>query len=236
MNISKITPKLTSEIKTNLPAIRYRVLDVPIKAVPIQLDSDLPLSNVSAKILKSLIHAETISSKTFIKERNSGVLVPVYITKFEREGKKYLNLKDENACKLGYLDMEKPQQGYFNNPIGDDYIYNSMEVTTLESVNKGCKASPYSGIGTELLKAAVLESKKSGYNGRLHLMAYNSHPPTPFYYKCGFRFLDSEKNSLMEKFLSSSASNSSINFDEPIQKGLMYLPDENIDYLLNIKF
>ena len=228
MNISKITPLIINNSKVTLPAIRYDFSTFFHQASTSKKAIASPVSEVSAKILKSLMHSETIFAKTFITERSAGKKVPVYITKFERSDKKYLYLKDENTEKLGSIVLEFPQQNSFKAPKSDTY---SLEVTSLESVNKGNSMSPFRGIGTELLKAAVKESKRCGYDGRIHLMAYDSHPPTPFYYKCGLRFLDDNKNKLMEQFLASSKIENVV-LDDTIKKGYMYLPSENVDKLL----
>ena len=234
MNELKIVQNSIQKQCKTLPAVRYNIANWMKQGCPQQtVSQDRPVSNVCANILKSLMHSETVLSRTALKDRTTGKTIPAYITKFEREGNKYLYLKDENANKLGYAVAELPQRGYFKAPIGDDYIYNSMELTALESVNKGNKQSPYRGIGTELLKAAVRESKKSGFNGRIHLMAYDSHPPTPFYFKCGLRFVQEDKNKLMEEYLKNSKTQN-IKLPENLESGLMYLPDENIEKLLSL--
>lgn len=233
MNVNKVIPKIVGKVKEVTYSSGFNKLDCA-KAVSNPVNySEAPVSAEAAKILKSLMHSETISGKTFLIERDTGKKIPIFVTKFERGDKKYLYLKDENCQKLGHLALEKPQRGYFQTAVGDDYIYNSMEMTELESINKGHKLSKYRGIGIELFKFAVLESKKSGFNGRLHLMAYNSVPPTPFYYKIGLRFIDDNKNKMMEDFIKMSA-NSQIELPEKIRQGLIYLPDENIDKLLNL--
>lgn len=164
-----------------------------------------------------------------IIDRTTGKTVPTELGIIERDNKMYFNLKTKNSENLGYATLEYPQRGLFKIPMGDDYIYNSMELTTLETINKGNGLSPYKGIGTELIKSAIKESKKRGFNGRIHLMAYDAKPPTPFYYKCGLRFVDENKNKLMENFLKTKGAQ----LDEKIQQGLMYLPDENIEKLLS---
>lgn len=233
MTMIKINPNVVSRTKENfLPVLRNHIQSVqmPVKAG----DYLEPLDAVvSAKFLKSLMNCEHIAGKSFLLDRITKKKVPVYVTKFEHQNKKYLYLKDENTSKLGHLVLEHPQRGCFKAPVGDDYIYNSMEMTELESINKGHKLSSYRGIGLELFKFAVKESKKSGYNGRIHLMAYNSVPPTPFYYKIGLRFVDDSKNKLMDDFIKLSKS-SQADLPESIRQGLMYLPDENIDKLLNL--
>ena len=79
--------------------------------------------------------------------------------------------------------------------------------------------------------AAVKESIANGYGGRIHLMAYNSKPPTIFYYKSGLKFLNNEKDKLMQKYLSTPAAQRG-ELPKNLQSGLMYLPKENIKKLL----
>lgn len=233
MSIMKVitkSPQIIPINKTILPAVNSSNM---LKQLPLKsLESERPVSEVCSKILKSLAHSEMIVAKTFLTDRDSNLKRAAYITKFERQNKKFLYIKDDGIKNLGYIVLEKPQGGMFNFPMGEDYIYNSMEATALETVNRGCGASVYRGIGTELLKAAVNESKKSGYGGRLYLMAYDSHPPTPFYYKCGLRFLDGEKNKLMQEYIERKAKGVETELIESIRQGLMYLPEENINSLL----
>lgn len=232
MNVSAISPKIFSVKKSTLPAIRYNFGSVLPQTPTNSTNLERPVSEVCANVLKSLMQSEMFIAKTYVTDRNSKKKVRAYITRFERQGKKFLYIKDDETKKLGYMVLEKPQRGMFSFSMGDDYIYNSMEATVLETINKGCGASVYRGIGTELLKAAVNESKKSGFGGRIHLMAYDSHPPTPFYYKCGLRFVDEEKNKLMQEYIESNAQGVQTELIESIKQGLMYLPEENISSLL----
>lgn len=223
MNINGIS-KL--EIYSNyLKSIgKYSFLEVkpnPRNITPI----NLRLSSTNGDILEL---SKSIKKSPQIIDRLTGKTIPTEINTINKNNKIYFNLKTQNGETLGYATLEYPQRGYFKFPMGDDYIYNSMELTTLETINKGNSLSPYKGIGTELIKSAVKESKKQGFKGRIHLMAYNEKPPTPFYYKCGLRFVDETKNGIMETFLNTKGAK----LDPKIQQGLMYLPDENIEQLL----
>ena len=232
MNQLKTAYKIITNTKEFLPAIRYKnITTIPENNLNNELVPKAPIPFVNSQILKTLFSDEKIAAKTFLTFRENGKKVPAYITKFEKTDKIHLFIKNEQADKLGYASIGFPQNGAFKKPIGRDYIYNSMELLSLESKNNANRESPYRGIGTELLKAAVKESKAKGFGGRLHLMAYDAKPPTIFYYKNGFKFTSKEKDILMQKYLSTPSEQRG-NLPEDLQCGLMYLPEENIEKLL----
>lgn len=231
MDKLKIIQTIANKTKLTLLAVRYTSKKPDWKPELDTVCKEVSVSEINPVMLRALFPAEKILLKSRISVRETGEKIPAYITKFERQENKYLYLKNANADKLGSATIAPYQGGFCRSIVGGDYIYNSLELVSLESANKGNKASPFRGIGTELLKAAVKESKTSGFNGRLHLMAQDAHPPTPFYYKCGLRFVDEKKNKLMEEFLNALKSENKA-LDDSIKKGLMYLPDENIEKLL----
>ena len=167
-------------------------------------------------------------SKRFVIERNSGEPIPVKLTMVSKDDKKFFDIKNLNSETLGFAVLQKSDRNIFKNKV-----YSAPELVSIETINNGNKASRYKGIGTTLLKEAVLESKRSGFDGRIFLMAYDSKPPTPFYYKLGFRFFDENKNTLMDEYFS-LLRDKSTKLDSTISKGLMYLPEENIIKLLNL--
>ena len=224
--------KIAKKVITNLPAIRYEYkLPVHSNVSCENQIAKLPDYKVSAQVLNSLFTSEKIAAKTSLTLRETKQQVPAYITKFEKENTIHLYIKNEQADKLGYASLAYPAGGFCKTPIGEDYIYNSMSLIALESKNNACKASPYRGIGSELLKAAVRESQKLGFGGRIHLMAYDAKPPIVFYYKNGLRFLNNEKDVLMQKYLNTPKEIRG-EIPQELQSGMMYLPDENIAKLL----
>ena len=229
----QVTTKLIKDSRNFLPAIRQKnVVTIPTHyTLNKKPQAGVPSASISAQFAKLLRPSEKIAAKTFLTNRQTGQKIPVYVTKFERDDKIHLYIKNEQADKLGYAAMVFPYGGVFKKPIGNDYIYNSVELVSLESKNQARKSSPFRGIGTELLKAAVKESIANGYGGRIHLMAYNSKPPTIFYYKSGLKFLNNEKDKLMQKYLSTPAAQRG-ELQQNLQSGLMYLPKENIKKLL----
>ncbi len=233
MNIPELAIKSIKEQNKFLPAVNYKNVTLMSQQGNScdECITQTQVSSVSAKFLKTLFPNEKIALKSFVTCRENGKNIPVYITKFEKQDKIYFYLKDEQADKLGYATLSYPSGGVFKVPMGKDYIYNSMELVALESKNQARKFSPYRGIGTELLKAAVKESKAKGFGGRIHLMAYDKNSPVLFYYKNGLRFTSSEKDVLMQKFLSTPAAQRG-ELPPDLQSGLMYLPEENIEKLL----
>lgn len=63
----------------------------------------------------------------------------------------------------------------------------------------------YKGVGTELIKKLVLESKKQGCEGRICLNTTTTKPekgsPIPFYYKLGFEASNKQKHEEIKKAL-----------------------------------
>lgn len=72
-------------------------------------------------------------------------------------------------------------------------------------INQIYSHKKYKGIGTELIKKLVHESKKQGYEGRVCLNTSTTKPekgsPIPFYYKLGFEASNKQKHEEIKKAL-----------------------------------
>ena len=74
-------------------------------------------------------------------------------------------------------------------------------------INQIYSHKKYKGIGTELIKKLVQESKKQGCEGRICLNTTTTKPekgsPIPFYYKLGFEASNKQKHEEIKKALES---------------------------------
>lgn len=89
---------------------------------------------------------------------------------------------------------------------GDNYpdYYKNQKYLFINQIYSHKK---YKGIGTELIKKLVLESKKQGFEGRICLNTTTTKPekgsPIPFYYKLGFEASNKQKHEEIKKALES---------------------------------
>lgn len=89
----------------------------------------------------------------------------------------------------------------------------------------------YKNIGTELIKAAVRESQRLGFEGRVCLNASTINPeigsPVPFYYKMGFKSVSKQKQAIIEDCMKNKKP-----LPPNCESTTMYLPREAIQELL----
>lgn len=229
------------KIKNILPTILYN----NDKKLPLVIDKSAEkIKNVSKQVtgffsketataLRSVFHSSKIIRKTVLRSASSGESVPAYITKTGNNMISSFVLRNAaDERKLGTAMLMRADEPSFANEKIKNYMLNSLELVSLTSINSGSKTGFYKGIGTELIKECVRESINKGFQGRIHLDAFDRRPPTPFYFKCGFRFPDEEKNILMKEFLEGKTKNNFL--PDSIKQGLMYLPDENIPKVLEL--
>lgn len=99
-------------------------------------------------------------------------------------------------------------------------------------INSIASTKKFKGIGTELVKAVVRESKKRGFEGRVCLNASVVEPefgsPIPFYSKLGFQASDINKQLIIDY-----AMRNDLSLPDNCQSATMFLPKESIDRLLN---
>ena len=131
---------------------------------------EIPLNNEDLKTNMPIVR------KTQILNRTNGQYENMYITsnngKFFRicsiDGNPYGTLILKDSSKI------KDLNAYGLNLCSDEYKKgNFLEIYSLKTNNRGTAKSPYKGLGTELVKQAIIESQKQGFNGRIALDAYN---------------------------------------------------------------
>lgn len=181
------------------------------------------------------IYEKDVFEAAELSLRKSDKKVPAYISRDEYDDCVsfgiYVNNEEEG---LGGIIIQSPEQSrnvcFDSSDFLREFAKKSMYVDYLYSDNDGHELSKYKGIGTELIKSAVRESIRNGYNGRLILSAANGYAsPVPFYYKCGFRFEDEGANESMEEFLRSKSKN----LPSSLSHGIMYLSEEKAKELVS---
>ena len=227
MKLKKLLPQIYKkvEILTTNKAVKGQ--NTITSAIP----NSESCSTTTSAILRNMAESQITIIKTTIKDCDTGELKKVYIKRTEKNGHVYFNLKDPIEEKiLGSAIIAHYDVPSLKNPKIQNYLENSIELVDISSASNGMASSKYRRIGTELIKQCVKESIQKGFKGRIHLSAINRKPPTPFYFKCGFRFPDENKNKLMVEYLKTT--NNPI--PEEIKSGLMYLPEENVERLLKL--
>ena len=181
------------------------------------------------------IYEKDVFEAVELSLKKSGKKVPAYISKDEYDDCVsfgiYVNNEEDG---LGGIIIQSPEQSrnvcFDSSDFLREFAKKSMYVDYLYSDNDGHELSKYKGIGTELIKSAVRESIRNGYNGRLILSAANGYAsPVPFYYKCGFRFEDEGANESVEEFLRSKSKN----LPSSLSHGIMYLSEEKAKELVS---
>ena len=99
-------------------------------------------------------------------------------------------------------------------------------------INSIVSNKQYKGIGTELIKSIVRESKRRGFEGRVCLNASVVEPklgsPIPFYSKLGFEASDINKQIIIDYVMKND-----LQLPNNCQSATMFLPQEAISKLLN---
>lgn len=139
----------------------------------------------------------------------------------------------------GIAEISMPGGYDFIPNLPEKYCDNALEIKFLSSSQFA------KGTGKELVKQAVADSKKLGYDGKVWLDACGGSlpsrmsalagekiksTPVPFYYKCGFRFKDESLNKLAQEGIENL--NKGLKYNGP-NEGVMFLADEAISKILN---
>ncbi|MDD3236861.1 MAG: GNAT family N-acetyltransferase [Candidatus Gastranaerophilales bacterium] len=91
---------------------------------------------------------------------------------------------------------------------GNNYpeYYKDKPYLFINSINS---SKEYKGVGTQLVRECVRESRRRGFDGRLCLNTTTTKPdfgsPVPFYYKMGFQAADKDKQSMIEAAINNGA-------------------------------
>ena len=114
----------------------------------------------------------------------------------------------------------------FKNPISKTlYLNNCYKIDFIESPQR------YKGAGTKAVKALVERSlADKDTQGRVVVdvqIIDEKTSPAGFFYKLGFRFVDTQMNEVMENWVRQKTL-----INAPKLTGMMYLPKENINRVL----
>lgn len=149
---------------------------------------------------------------------NEGITVQAELVK----PKKYSWYLSRNGECLGTIVFSK-----CNDPIiGENYPddYKNKEYLFINSLKS---RQQYKGIGTELIKAVVVESIRLGLEGRVCLNASTTNPrigtPVPFYQKLGFESSNSQTEAIIEE-----CEKTGQKLPSNCEATTMFLPKENV--------
>ena len=135
---------------------------------------------------------------------------------------------DQGGCGFYEAKVGRDFRDCFH-PVPDGYTGNFLLLDRLETWSSG------KGLGSELIKQAVVDSKKAGFEGRVALNATrlgrSRRTPIPFYWKLGFRTTDAGINAEIEKGMQELATTGKYP-DRAPQVHNMYLPDDAIQKIL----
>lgn len=189
-----------------------------VVADKIQLESDSTLMNAATK-------------------ENFHVKIKKGVTNFDAGYS--ISVEDANNI-YGLAVVTLPEKSAFLANLPDGYNDTAVELKFLAGSDKT------KGAGTELIKQVVKDSCDLGYNGRVKLTACGGSlpslfnaiagaekmktSPVPFYYRCGFRFVDEGMNELTEQGLINLSKG--LEYSGP-SSGNMFLPDDAIQKILN---
>ncbi len=205
-----------SKAKTpeNYPTKKYTLKTNFKKTEGIQTYNNLhkyTCSNIKANYLPSFSGGYTKIGKTTLIDKNTGEKVGADIKRSQiGDFASYkLMLKRKEA---GYLDMDFdaifPENIYM---LTSHFNNNIPRVLHIRSI----MGDEYYGIGTELIKTAILESYNKGYSGDLWLTTEKGYAktlsrhrsdqnPIPFYYKMGFASPDNDFDSYIKECIKNS--------------------------------
>ncbi len=174
------------------PKIEFKPRQKKIDSSNFECQNENPtFEKISAK--SGIIHRAKIVS---LKDYNGNEVKAVLIHN-KRSKSMYLTRGQDVLGGAIYSISNAPMKGN-NYP---DYYRNKKYLF----INQIYSHKKYKGIGTELIKKLVEESKKQGFEGRICLNASTTKPekgsPIPFYYKLGFEASNKQKHEEIKKAL-----------------------------------
>lgn len=164
-----------------------------------------------------------------IKYKNNNPLSGKLTGAVKFDGSEYTRCLSTQAGKSNYTAHFCDKGGVVLG-IPDGYTEKSLWISSLAT-----EGSSGNGLGAEMIKQAVVDSKKAGFEGRVALNATrlgrSRRTPVPFYWKLGFRTTDAGINAEIEKGMQELAKTGKYPDSAP-QVQNMYLPDDAIQKIL----
>ncbi len=150
-----------------------------IKSVIETLQQDKDFSNYSG--------SNEVLRKTRLANRATGQYEDFYITR-SKKGVAIENSQGKNFGSVQLINGKDSNLQFYGYQSSSYHDRRFIELDYLTTNNKGAAASQYKGLGTELVKQAIIESYKQGNDGRIalnaaELMGHGS--PRGFYDKVG---------------------------------------------------
>ena len=179
-----------------------------------------PTVSSSKKLLKKDVILNTVNNKS--------VSVSIYEADKFRKHIDYYG----SGTKVFFVKKGLKELGYL--VLADSSNRDSVMIYELFTCEHNKRK--YKGVGTELLKAAVQESIKRGYDGRA--VVYAAHVPQPFvfYYKNNFRpFVEQEKYTPALDFVARNPSLRIEQFLPNVKSMYMRIDEDGARALLNGK-
>lgn len=164
-----------------------------------------------------------------IKYKNNNPLSGKLTGAVKFDGSEYTRCLSTQAGKSKYTAHFCDKSGAVLG-IPDGYTEKSLWIESLAT-----EGPSGNGLGAEMIKQAVVDSKKAGFEGRVALNATrlgrSRRTPIPFYWKLGFRTTDAGINAEIEKGMQELATTGKYP-DRAPQVHNMYLPDDAIQKIL----
>lgn len=147
------------------------------KAAPVSFRGNSPYLKLFCDIYEKSKNNVEIKSFSFADKFDNPLKAVIYDEKLSKEAAEFYG--EDSKKFVARLNGENIGHLTLSNHYKEDCLV-IQELFTKKD-KKG-----YKGIGTELLKLAVLESQKRGFEGKIKLTASNEPPPFVFYYKNNF--------------------------------------------------
>ena len=175
------------------------------------------LDTLSANFSYHLIHRE----KANLKDFNNNLISAVIVKTGKSSKSIYHNGISLGNCNFSECNAKISGENYPEFYKGKPYLF----------INSIASSKKYKGIGTELVKSVVRESKRRGFEGRVCLNASVVEPelgsPIPFYSKLGFEASDINKQIIIDYTLRNN-----LELPKNCESATMFLPKKAIDKLL----
>ncbi len=154
------------------------------------------ISRESPNFVNQMLGKNKLLRKTQLFDRRTEKREDAFIFKSLITNNITIHTKKENlGCITLNNALDKFVQGKKLDRMSQSYKNNDfLEVRALKTANLGSDKSPYKGIGTELLKQAIIESNKLGHKGRIALVAENYDDITGKDAHCFYEHLGFTKN------------------------------------------
>lgn len=229
-DISEKINQLSTRTDLKLPDLPQQLTDIKNvlekRIVKLSASQNIMLfKNASGQQCKFIPEERNI----VIKYKNNNPLSGKLTGAVKFDGSEYTRCLSTQAGKSNYAAHFCDKGGVVLG-IPDGYTEKSLWISSLAT-----EGSSGNGLGAEMIKQAVVDSKKAGFEGRVALNATrlgrSRRTPVPFYWKLGFRTTDAGINAKIENGMQELATTGKYPDWAP-QVQNMYLPEDAIQKIL----